>query len=186
MAVPASTREEVEALKEQPMSDDCPKCEKCGLEITTGLMAGLCQYATECTMWPHSNGDRELEGGELFMAHVWMDNACKQIALQIDDRKRLEQELADRKVDIERLVQIGADQSRALSEAPEMPRWIPVEERLPSGYDRCLAHPSNYKYDRNPTAVYSPSTGKWTQTDSNGYDCEIPVTHWMPLPEAPK
>jgi len=31
---------------------DCPKCEKCGAPITTGLMALLCPGRQECAMWP--------------------------------------------------------------------------------------------------------------------------------------
>jgi hypothetical protein len=79
------------------MSDN-PKCEKCGVECTTGMQAAFCQYARECVFWPHSEGkDAVSEGAELFMAKAWMDNACRQIGLQIDARGRLE-------LDVERLL----------------------------------------------------------------------------------
>lgn len=32
--------------------DECPTCEKCGVQITTGLMALLCPGREECAMWP--------------------------------------------------------------------------------------------------------------------------------------
>jgi hypothetical protein len=75
--------------------DDTPKCEKCGLEITTGMMAALCPQARNCCMWPRSDGTPELDGAELLFAKLWMDKACEQIGLQIDERKRLERELAE-------------------------------------------------------------------------------------------
>lgn len=77
------------------MSDDAPKCDKCGLEITTGAMAAFCPQAMQCEFWPHSNGDKEAEGGELLIAQWWIKNACEQIGLQIDDRKKLSAALAE-------------------------------------------------------------------------------------------
>lgn len=75
-------------------SDD-PKCEKCGLAITTGMMPALCSNARACALWPHSDGSPEGDGAELLMAKFWMDNALDQIGLQIEDRKRLEREVAE-------------------------------------------------------------------------------------------
>ena len=69
--------------------DDTPKCEKCGLEITTGMMPALCQYARECVMWPHSDGTPDGDGAELLMAKWWMDTACEQIGHQIEERKKI-------------------------------------------------------------------------------------------------
>lgn len=68
-------------------------CDKCGLEITTGMMAALCPYAMRCEFWPHSDGSPNQDGAELFMARAWIRNACEQIGLQIADRKRLSDEL---------------------------------------------------------------------------------------------
>lgn len=34
------------------MTDDGPKCDKCGLPITTGLMAVFCPLDKECEFWP--------------------------------------------------------------------------------------------------------------------------------------
>jgi hypothetical protein len=68
---------------------DTPKCEQCGLEITTGMMAALCPQARNCCMWPRSDGSPEADSAELLFAKFWMDNACEQIGLQIADRKRL-------------------------------------------------------------------------------------------------
>lgn len=76
-------------------SDDSPRCEKCGLEITTGAMAAFCPNATQCEFWPHSDGTPSGDGAELLIARMWIGNACEQIGLQIEDRKRLAHELRD-------------------------------------------------------------------------------------------
>lgn len=73
-------------------SDDSPRCEKCGLEITTGAMAAFCPNATQCEFWPHSDGTPSGDGAELLIARMWIGNACEQIRLQIEDRKRLAEE----------------------------------------------------------------------------------------------
>jgi hypothetical protein len=105
---------------------DTPKCEKCGLEITTGMMPALCNYARQCVMWPHSDGTPEGDGAELLMAKWWMDTACEQIGLQIAERERLERELADRKVDIDRLVKVGAELSASISDSRQaICEWTP-------------------------------------------------------------
>lgn len=71
--------------------------------------------------------------------------------------------------------------------------WRPASERVPDHDNRVIATPSNYSYDANPTAYYwtypdhgPHKHGHWYQTDKNGYAYEVPVTHWMSLPEAPK
>lgn len=33
------------------MSDESPKCDKCGAPIETGLMAVFCPYAEQCEFW---------------------------------------------------------------------------------------------------------------------------------------
>jgi len=62
------------------------------------------------------------------------------------------------------------------------PRWIPVEERLPEDGAACVVWAlGDYRI-----ADYSIIPGKWSIMD---WDCtheEIAVTHWMPLPDAPK
>lgn len=73
------------------MSD--PRCNKCGLEITTGMMAALCPRALECEFWPHSDGTPVQDGAELFMARAWIRNALDQIGMQIADRQRLSAEV---------------------------------------------------------------------------------------------
>lgn len=83
-------------MTDQDMQD-APKCEKCGLEITTGMMAALCPQARQCVFWPHTTKSGE-EGAELLFAKLWMDNACEQIGLQIEDRKRLERERDEARV----------------------------------------------------------------------------------------
>lgn len=65
-------------------------CDKCGLGILGGAAIWCCRFATECTMWPHSDGSPEGDGAELLMCKLWMGNALEQIGLQIEDRKALE------------------------------------------------------------------------------------------------
>jgi hypothetical protein len=66
--------------------------------------------------------------------------------------------------------------------AESAPRWIPVEERLPEDGAACVVWAlGDYRI-----ADYSIIPGKWSIMD---WDCtheEIAVTHWMPLPDAPK
>lgn len=33
---------------------EAPKCDKCGAEITTGLMAVFCPFAEQCWFWPEA------------------------------------------------------------------------------------------------------------------------------------
>lgn len=75
---------------------DCPKCDQCGLEVTTALMPVYCPQATTCEFWPHSEGKEATvsQGAELFTAKLWIDNALKQIDMQIQERKRLAAALA--------------------------------------------------------------------------------------------
>lgn len=68
---------------------DSPKCDECGLEITTGMMPAFCQYADNCEMWPHSDGTPAGDSAELFMAKAWIRTACEQLGMQMRDRERL-------------------------------------------------------------------------------------------------
>jgi len=66
-----------------------------------------------------------------------------------------------------------------------MSKWISVKDRLPEiGDDSPLVYPRKY----HTTATYNHCgdlNGKWTVDDANGYEYEVDVTHWMPLPEPP-
>ena len=65
----------------------------------------------------------------------------------------------------------------------QVPRWIPVTERLPERADEVLiAYREEYddwteEYAVS-TATYMPRAGRWD------YD-HLKITHWMPLPEPP-
>ena len=37
--------------------NDEPKCDKCGLEITTGFMAFFCPHGSSCDLWPKDSAD---------------------------------------------------------------------------------------------------------------------------------
>ena len=58
-------------------------------------------------------------------------------------------------------------------------RWISVTERLPAPDERVLACTCN-----KVLAVGRVHGGRWVVSWNN--DCLPSVTHWMPLPEAPK
>ena len=71
----------------------------------------------------------------------------------------------------------------ALDAVAEVPRWIPVTERLPERADEVLiAYLEEYddwtgEYVVS-TATYMPRAGRWD------YD-NLKITHWMPRPKAP-
>jgi hypothetical protein len=62
--------------------------------------------------------------------------------------------------------------------------WISVDTP-PEKEDSYLVYPRKY----HTTAVYNIHgewAGKWTSSDENGYDYEVIITHWQPLPEPPE
>ena len=74
----------------------------------------------------------------------------------------------------------------------ERTRWVPVSERLPNmcGF-KCLVCAKN-KFEQ--THVFTAFTGYMEHGKLEFHSCEPPyddlsaweITHWMPLPEAPK
>jgi hypothetical protein len=74
----------------------------------------------------------------------------------------------------------------------ERTRWVPVSERLPNmcGF-KCLVCAKN-KFEQ--THVFTAFTGYMEHWKLEFHSCEHPyddlsaweITHWMPLPEAPK
>lgn len=75
------------------------------------------------------------------------------------------------------LEQLQAENGRLKEEVQQM-RWIPVEERLPEEKQRVIV-----RCERIGTSVGWILWGNW-MTDI-GPDAGN-VTHWMPLPKAPK
>ena len=61
----------------------------------------------------------------------------------------------------------------------EVPRWIPVEERLPMPNENPVLA---YGHSGVGVAWYSSTMGWMYRT---GIWC-VNITHWMPLPKAPK
>lgn len=68
----------------------------------------------------------------------------------------------------------------------QLPRWIPVEERLPE--DRSDVLVAAYWHER--WGVYmgwcAPERAAWSVHVGIGDRSDIAVTHWMPLPEPPE
>ena len=68
----------------------------------------------------------------------------------------------------------------------QLPRWIPVEERLPK--DRSDVLVVAYWHER--WGVYmgwcAPERAAWSVHIGIGDRSDIAVTHWMPLPEPPE
>ena len=58
----------------------------------------------------------------------------------------------------------------------QVPRWIPVEERLPENYATVII----FREDCRNACIGWLIGGSWSVPKG------VRVTHWMPLPEAPK
>ena len=41
------------------MTDQDPKCDKCGAPVTTGMMAAICPRAEKCAFWPADESSQE-------------------------------------------------------------------------------------------------------------------------------
>ena len=74
--------------------------------------------------------------------------------------------------------------------ADGQPKWISVEERLPDTAERVLVcktwlgmvHKPEYGYYQD----FPSRKGCWYVLTEYGYHPQREVTHWMPLPKAPK
>ena len=66
----------------------------------------------------------------------------------------------------------------------DMPRWIPVSERLPEEYVNVLCHLRSLDRKSEYYSIdHLMEDGQWWKA-ANSWKYE--VTHWMPLPEPPK
>ena len=68
-----------------------------------------------------------------------------------------------------------------------IPQWIPVTERLPEEWKSVLTY-QPYKNDREKPLIrisWYIGAGIWRECEQAN-TLELPVTHWMPLPEPPK
>lgn len=78
---------------------------------------------------------------------------------------------------------INSDYCRGWNDAvDEMPRWIPVEERLPDAHKCVLVHVTNPIGWWNTEIDWMDEHGWVCSADSEWHT----ITHWMPLPEPPK
>ena len=112
------------------------------------------------------------------------EGECKDCAMH-EDKQRCQENLLDKAADlIERLTAENA----AMRE--KVPQWISVEDRLPE-----LGVPVLVNYigtDELPSAdgvvVWTDWGALWWEGSLADSESEVtvPITHWMPLPEAPK
>ena len=91
---------------------------------------------------------------------------------------------------IERLTARCARYAEEIAVAQERQRWIPVTERLPEE-----GVPVLINYIGTDGEAYADGVAVWTECGCFCWggslaDCEedvaVPITHWMPLPEAPE
>ena len=73
----------------------------------------------------------------------------------------------------------------------QMPRWIPVTERLPENGVPVLINyiaSNDGKYHPDGTAVWTDYGCFWWEGSLEDCDTEVavPITHWAPLPEPPE
>lgn len=73
----------------------------------------------------------------------------------------------------------------------QLPRWIPVEARLPENGVPVLINyigSNDGKYHPDGTAVWTDHGCFWWEGSLKDCDTEVavPITHWMPLPEPPE
>lgn len=70
-----------------------------------------------------------------------------------------------------------------------MSEWISVKDRLPEDKQNCIIYHNLYEPYEN-CGVYKSEFKHWHNDDELGFDIidELGhgVTHWMPMPEAPK
>ena len=108
------------------------------------------------------------------------EGECKDCAMH-EDKQRCQENLLDKAAEaIERLIAENA----ALRE--KVPQWISVEDRLPEVWineeDNVLVNYMIYSPDFGvDIGSYHAKAQRWV---CMGLPC--PVTHWMPLPEAPE
>ena len=86
----------------------------------------------------------------------------------------------------ENIVAEAADAiEKLLQKTQQLPRWIPVEERLPENWTSVIVHRKDggiFMWEYFDT---SPTDECWIDDGMNVYSF-YDVTHWMRLPEPPK
>ena len=72
-----------------------------------------------------------------------------------------------------------------------VPKWVSVEEQLPERYNPVLVTYIGFNSNSllSDMVAYRDGDGDWCWWDGDfpsGEICKVKITHWMPLPEAPK
>lgn len=105
------------------------------------------------------------------------DGECKDCAMH-EDKQRCQENLLDKAAEA---IELLTAENAALRE--KVPQWISVEERRPEPGKRVLATDGVFVGE-----AYRTSADTWRRYDGIAMrDClGSIVTHWMPLPSAPK
>lgn len=142
---------------------------RCGLTHRHGFECEQCPYLIEV---PAPEGLRETIGSDVL-------HRC--------DTDRLGMDSAS---EIERLADHCARYAEEIAVLQEKTRWVPVTERLPEE-----GVPVLINYIGTDGEIYADGVAVWAECgcfwwEGSLADCDtevaVPITHWMPLPEAPK
>lgn len=115
-----------------------------------------------------------------YEAFMWRGNGVSAVCLTAADLiEQLQQELIDERYRHDRLQDFCVAQGEELARLKARQRWIPVKEGLPEDDDDVLIMSSGSR----SMGYYSVCNEYWADYINVYYD---DVTHWMPLPEAPK
>ena len=99
--------------------------------------------------------------------------------------EELEAELKDERHRHDRYVDFELAQAKELEQMRAERRWIPVTERLPEHSDgHVLVTDGEQVKISCRNACYQTANGEIRC--AQGYGSGMPVTHWMPMPEAAK
>ena len=69
----------------------------------------------------------------------------------------------------------------------KQPKWISVKDRMPEKHKRVLVYGWGFASKRYKVYFIKIAELRWNCTYGRAeFDCDGEVSHWMPLPEAPK
>lgn len=123
----------------------------------------------DCERWDYDCNGNHCVDDLLWKAAVALESLQNRIC-------ELETELRDERHRHDRYVDFELAQSKELQELRKKDRWTPVTERLPEYGQEIIAYSGG---------VVAPKVFGYTFWSEKYTSCQN-ITHWMPLPEAPK